>query len=522
MPDDSSSMRIVFRARGSSTSITNSRTCNRTDSRSDNAIRYLETRDVSHRIVHRHPDRTSNYPHAIGRGISDVEERQQQRCNEMDARNHERIYASSTRTNHYSYTCLPSVRLFRQFRMVCEAFLNRSKKALPIGAVTSAFLLTAFDHAKAETLLERGDITKHGIFNKENFANNSWEETKEFFALWGEIGSHIKTFFQWCNNLPENIPQYTVDILAKIFELLTSTVLYTPLFIFNNSHIQDATIVFSGISVLIVTILAMVEGGKKMLKKRNTDWKKILKRYSLSLLGVGFAPFVFEQVFNLINIITKLIVKVGSIEIGGFQLFQKMEGKVIVPGLGIAPVGLLDTVLLLAFDIVAFALLIPIVLQTARRWWDLLCLSALTPLSLTAWIFDDYHHYFHKWWSNLKQLAQSQLVYAIYICLMGVFMYGTANMVSGGGLIFKLLVICGGLWRMANPPSFVTSRIDNGKDIEETGLDMKKTYKNIRDTVTLKNIRTLKFLKDKEEGQKKEVASLRKKHGRRYVGDLLK
>ncbi|MGM7720521.1 hypothetical protein [Metabacillus sp. Hm71] len=374
--------------------------------------------------------------------------------------------------------------------MVRKTFLKRI--SIPFGVASTAFLFTSINKAKAASLSEI--ITqKRGILINEKVieGGGSWEGTKEFFEVWGKIGDVLVSITDWLINLPSNLPHYSVELLSKIYELLTVTVLHTPLFLFNNSFIKDTSLVFAGISILIVTILTMVEGIKKMLKKKNTDVKKILKRYSLSIVGAGFAPFLFEKSFELINELTKAISKIGANEISGFNLFSKIQ----IPLMNI---GFLDTLLLLAFDVIVVALLIPIILQTGRRYWDLMCLSALTPLSLTAWIFDDYKHYFNKWWSNVKLLAQTQLIYAIYICLMGVFIFGTANIVTGVGLIAKFLVIIGGLARMTNVPSFVKSRVDTGNDIEDSLFGSVKTAKDVYDTVTLKKLKTLKFLKERK------------------------
>ena len=385
---------------------------------------------------------------------------------------------------------------------------------IPFGVATTAFLFTSINKAKAASI---GEIItqKRGILFNEKVieGGGSWEVTKDFFEVWGKIGDILTAIIDWLIKLPENLPQYSIDLLSKIYELLTVTVLHTPLFLFNNSFIKDTSLVFAGVSILIVTILTMIEGIKKMLKKKNTDIKQIVKRYSLSIIGAGFAPFLFEKSFELINQLTNAISKIGATEISNFNLFSKIQ----IP---LTNIGFLDTILLLGFDVVVIALLIPIILQTGRRYWDLMCLSALTPLSLTAWIFDDYKHYFSKWWSNVKLLAQTQLIYAIYICLMGVFIFGTANVVTGVGLICKMLVIIGGLTRMTNVPQFVKSRVDTGNDIEDSWTGALKSYKDVYDTVTLKKLKSTAFLTKKSEENLKNVQKLRKKHGQRYVKGL--
>jgi hypothetical protein len=339
-----------------------------------------------------------------------------------------------------------------------------------------------------------------------------------FFAKWNEIGGTLQTTIGWFKDLPENIPQYSIDLLAKVYELLSNTVLYTPLFLFNNSIIKNTSLVFSGVSIMVVIILYMIEGIKRMLKKKkglsenDIFDSNILKRFGIAVTGAGFAPFLFEKTFQLLNMLSKAIAQIGSSQISNFDM---MPNNLLwmITGLGSV-----DTILLLVFDVLVIYLLIPVVFQVGRRWFDLLCLSSLTPLALTAWVFDDYRHYFNKWWSSVKRLGQSQLVYAIYICLMGVFIFGTANVVTGWAIVTKILVIIGALFRMANPPEFVKSRTDQDIDTFQMGKNAINSGKRVFDTVTLKPTRLIMNKKNAEKA--KATKALRKKHGQRFVKGL--
>lgn len=388
--------------------------------------------------------------------------------------------------------------MLRQYRNVSKAILKQIKlKFIPFSVVTSGFLLTTLHNVKAETLLEKGNIRNHGYFTKEqmDLRGGGLSDFKEFLSKWEEIGEFIQKIIHFFNHLPENLPQYTINLLAKTYEIMSSTVLQTPLFIFNNSYLQDTSLVFAGISMLIVTILTMFEGIKQMLKKKHTDLVKISKRYILAILGAGFAPFLFEKTFYLLNTLSDAIAKIGSSEMANFQMFHSIPA---LTGLNIS--------FLVIFDLIVVALLIPIILQTARRWWDILCLSVLTPLSLTAWIFDDYRHLFHRWWGNVKLLSQTQIVYAIYICLMGVFIFGTQNIATGGGLLLKLLIITGGLFRMCNIPTFVKNRVDDGNDIKGTFYDITKTFKTVKTTLTRPTDLIKQQLTTRKEKQESELA----------------
>ena len=406
--------------------------------------------------------------------------------------------------------------------MVCEATLKALKPTLiPFAVLTTVSLMTGFDVAAEETggwrtLLERGDV-KDGPFSKDAIGDRGGilGEFQGLFKNMEILSQLFVDFWVWINHLPRNIAYYSVALLTKIYELLLF-VLQTPLFIFDNSYIKDANVVFAGTSVLTVTVLTMVEGIKRMFQKRHNNLKDISKRWSLAVVGAGAAPFLFETIFRIINQVTSAITQIGAGELRN-SLSEELDPRWF---------DWVNTIALIGFDVMLVAMVIPIFLQNGRRFFDLMCLAAITPLALSAWVFDSHRHMFHKWWHNLKVMGETPLVYAIFITILGLFIFGTRNIVSGGGLFIKLLVIVGGLSRMATPPSFVNARTDSGPTADQALWNMFGGYKRAYDTVTLKNVRSAQFIKEKvavnKANKAKEIAKLRKETGKRYVKDLLK
>jgi hypothetical protein len=188
-------------------------------------------------------------------------------------------------------------------------------------------------------------------------------------------------------------------------------------------------------------------------------------------------------------------------------------------------IGWFDTLVIILFDLTAISMLIPIALQAGRRWWDLLVLCAISPLALSSWCFDRHRHYFDKWLESVKTHSLSQLVYAVYILLMGIFIFST-QAIQGGffTLIIKTIIVIAALNRLAHPPQFVSRMTDKGSDVFDEYDKTKKTFTDMYDTLTLKNLRPVQFIKDKIATKKANVMKtqqLRKKHGRRFVNDLL-
>ncbi|WP_349774045.1 conjugal transfer protein TrbL family protein [Lederbergia lenta] len=321
----------------------------------------------------------------------------------------------------------------------------------------------------------------------------------------------IGTVVAWFKNFNQNIYDLSLNLLSWSYETLVNVVLHTPLFLFNNEFVKNTSIIFSISSVSIITLLTIYEGIMKMLKKRHTDFSQILKRFPLVVAGSGFSPFLFEKAFTIINQLTKGITSLGGAILSGNAFAEVFK------------VGSMDVLGLLVFDVVLIALLIPILMQNGKRWWDLFCLSAITPLALSAWMFNRHAHLFNQWWGSVKRLSLVQLVYATFILMLGLFIYGTRFIAPEAWLI-KLLIIVGGLYRLANPPQFVKSYTRGAETIDSVYDDYKNTGKKVWDTVTLRNLRPANFIREKmfnsQHARKRATQDLRSKHGKRFVKGL--
>ena len=130
---------------------------------------------------------------------------------------------------------------------------------------------------------------------------------------------------------------------------------------------------------------------------------------------------------------------------------------------------------------------------------------------------------FRQWWNNIKRLSLVQLVYALFVLFIGLFLLGT-RFIAPDNYILKLIIILGSLLRLASPPQFILS-YTRGEDINDMYDNTKRTGKKIVDTLTLRNIKPINLIKSKITQSKtnklNRIADLRKKHGRRHVKDLL-
>ncbi|MDT0160300.1 hypothetical protein [Bacillus sp. AG4(2022)] len=420
----------------------------------------------------------------------------------MDDRHYKRISSSVNFNATNLLTVLRSHLATRKLSDVPKAILTFFKRiTIPATAVSSLFLFTGFAHA--ESFTSRGNV-RNGIFSREAIENRggSLSEISQFVK---DINSAI----DWIRNIKEHIYQWSLDLLSFTYETLVNVVLHTPLMIFNNPYIKNTSLTFSMISVSIIVLLTIYEMIMKMLKKKHTDFPTILKRMPIAIGAAGFAPYLFQKAFEMINKLTK-----GINQVGGAVL----DGKTFA---NIVSVGDIDVLLLLLFDVTLLGLLIPILLQNGKRWWSLLCLSAISPLALTAWMFDRHSHMFDQWWNSIKRLSVVQLVYATFIVLMGVFIYGT-RFLSADFFLIKLLIIIGALTSMLNPPQIVKAYSRGDGDINTMFTDTKNSAMSLYNTLTLKNFKPMQVMRKNKQNKLTQTQKLRKENGRRFVGDLLK
>ena len=177
-----------------------------------------------------------------------------------------------------------------------------------------------------------------------------------------------------------------------------------------------------------------------------------------------------------------------------------------------------DTTVLLGFDAMLIALVFPILLQNARRFFDLTFLTVMTPFALSCYVFDEYRYLFSKWWHRIKHLASIQLVFAIFICIMGLIIFGIPA-TTGGSFLVKLLIIAGGFFRLANPPSIIKQKIDVGD--ESLSKSANRTTGMLKKGVELAVFKNPRALLAKSAAEKAlAISKLRKKHGQRFVKNL--
>lgn len=365
----------------------------------------------------------------------------------MEFRHYQGRYASNRkhstriRTLPTSSSHLPTNPFLKRF--------NVKKAIIPFAVLSSTFLF--------------GTIEAHAFsLNPFQTIVDDWEAIK-----------------QWFKDLPHNIAKWSIEMMVKLYELCTSLVLQTPLWLFDNSWFKNTTYKFSLIAIGLVSVLTSVEGIKRMLpkfsKKNKSEpmgVKEIGKRWFLVAGAMSIVPFLFQKAFEFLNWLSKLITNISGDNIKEIAMKESIS--------------FFDVLFLLIFDVVLISTLVPMLWVNGRRFYDLTILAASTPFALTAWIFKSYRHFFEQWKSNLIHLSLVQVYYAFFLLALGFFLFGIPTPNDFTGMLTKFMVIIGGFNRLQNPPRIIASKLDNGGGFDEVLSGAKgtidKTKRNIEFT----------------------------------------
>lgn len=373
-------------------------------------------------------------------------------------------------------------------------FLNEYKKekikafkkyGLPFAVMTGVFFLTAtLTHAQgvdpvvlepinpANILPDNITGTQMGVLPQinEQFGVPQFKKLADNFNY---VADKIRSIVDFFSNFKYNVVQYSTDLLTWIYQFISSMVLHMPSYLFGSTWFKHTSLVFGGMSAGLVLIFSMMEGLKRMLpKKKNvTDLLEMSKRLPFAVAAAGIAPFLFEQGFNLLNKLTNSIIKIGK---------EQMNHGIL--SMDMSSISGMEVFAYIGFDIALIAMMVPVLLQNFRRWFDLIMLGVIAPVALSCWVFKEHRHYFHTWWGGVKKLSLVQLSYAVFLTVIGIFMFGVKAPENSMEMFLKLGIIIGGLWRMTEPPSILKKHLDTGKDV-------KGVYKGFKSAIDPLNIK---------------------------------
>ncbi|MGV3094493.1 hypothetical protein [Bacillus licheniformis] len=310
-----------------------------------------------------------------------------------------------------------------------------------------------------------------------------WQDKNVFTAVpeaIDKINKAITTVVNFFSDLPHNIAEMSVHLMSWLYDLCATLILKTPLWIFNNEWFENTTYLFSILAIGVVSVLTTIESIKLMftgLRKRKAQpmpFKTILKRWAIVAGIITAVPFLFQKSFEVLNKISDTLISMGSKTMDALSLPETIS--------------FFDVATLVLFDGILISSIVPVLWQNGRRFFDIMVLGVVSPLALTAWIFDPYRHLFRQWWDNVKHLSLVQVYYSLFLLILGWFIFGIPTPSAITGMIVKMLVVIGGFNRMTSPPRIVTKHLDRGGGLDEvydTDSTTKKVKRNIKDTIDI-------------------------------------
>lgn len=291
-------------------------------------------------------------------------------------------------------------------------------------------------------------------------------------------------FYQAVDTFLDSYPS-PVDILHTIivvgmnliYGLLSSVVLHTPLWLFTNEWFSSITQIFSVLSVLIVSVMSLVQIIRYMLQGKEIDDWGIARRFLVALSVSSFSPTLLRHSVEGVNTLSKTILSIGH------SFFNSVHGTTGMEMFAASPdfsLTLVTALLVCTFGVFC----IPIILQSGRRFFEMITLGSLTPLAMAAWVFPETKSYHNQWWNKLKQLFLTQVYYALYVIILGLILFSTPHPTTMEGYWTKLLVMIGGALSMLDVPSIVSTKVDRGRDVgsmvERTARKWKKVTEPLR------------------------------------------
>lgn len=318
-------------------------------------------------------------------------------------------------------------------------------------------------------------IPEFEIFNTVKETKQAFDGTVDVFKLYGDLFKKIYDFFA---NFDKNVNHIVENTLKWIYDTISTWVLCTPEWLISNDWFNEMSFKFTIISILLTAIITLVKILINICKNRKLDEIKTIKRFAIALSVSCLFPRIFEYSIKIVNKLTAAIINMTSD-------FFNNGADLSISNIILGNI-FLNEIALILFLGIYLILCIPIALRAGVRWFEIISLSIISPLALSAYIFDDLKPYFNRWRNALKDRVLSQLVQAIFTLFIGLIIFSTPTPTTFGGLITKLLVIGGGLWKMIFPPAFIASKLDTGKDAvdvyKNSRSNIEKTYRMAKNT----------------------------------------
>lgn len=246
---------------------------------------------------------------------------------------------------------------------------------------------------------------------------------------------------------------FVVDFVAWMFSDVIGSILYTPYHFFYTDSAQSILMGMGVFSAGFVTLLAMIEGFKRMISVSYSPMGQVFARYPIALAVSAFAPMIFYYAGMFSNTLVDLIFGFMHITVGDVENFKnifQMFGHFFM-----------ETLVSFILLIVIIYYFVKILIFHAIRWFGLVFNMVTTPIAMTAFMFKSYENVAGGWLTDTIGKFLVVVAQAIVLSMVIVLLYAPVDLsYVGAGEFFsngmvKMLIAIGGLHVLLHPPNWL-------------------------------------------------------------------
>lgn len=258
---------------------------------------------------------------------------------------------------------------------------------------------------------------------------------------------------------------FLVEFVSWIFSDVLKYILFTPFEFFKSDTSISIVIRMGFFSAGLVTILAMVEGFKRMLSMDYTPMSRVFVRYPIALCVSAFAPTIFYYAGYLTNELVKYMGILTGSSLEGTDSFNSLFHEVGYHTYEAALTFFMLVILIFYF--------LRILMFHAIRWFGLMFNMVMTPIAMTAFMFRPYENVFSGWMKDSISKFSVVVAHSFFLGLIAIILYapniGLSNTIADSfwESTLRTLMSIGGLHMMLHPPGWIISWFDKGKDIRQ-------------------------------------------------------
>jgi hypothetical protein len=266
------------------------------------------------------------------------------------------------------------------------------------------------------------------------------------------------------------------EFISWSFTELTKLVTTVPTDLLTSENSFKMQAIFMGYSVLMMIFLTIAEGYKAIMGISYTKPATIFGRTFIALIGAGMTMPAVVWLIKCSNMAVQMIAVLAdtyfhnSTDLGGMLRDFSASGTA--------------NFIASALFMIAFLYFICHALfKVGVRWFDLLMNMVSSPFAWASYVTNGTSKHLSNWMTGTGKLILINIVYAFYVTVISVIVMAPGPVESFGGWVARMLLLVGGLYRLANPPSWIQNM-----DAQGTLSPMLRKVYNM---VTFRKLRTM-------------------------------